>query len=282
MWFRIMAVAAAAVCLHAQNAPTDLFEKAPPDVDEALRARVAKFYQAHVDGKFRQAEQYVAEDSKDTFYNMQKPKFLKYEILKVNYEENFTKATVVVGVEMVWRSGRIGDMVVKPPVTSLWKIENGEWCWYVSDSKDWKTPYGNMTHGPASPKSAAAEFKGVDPSVVTGGVRIDHNEIKLSSYEKSSGGTTVTNSMPGQVQVAIGVPTVPGLTVTIDKKTLNSGEKAKVSFVYDPPDKNPKPTQMAKVLVQPTNQEIAIRLTFAVPPEALKNVPPEVQRQLSK
>jgi len=33
----------------------ELLEKAPPEVDDALRARVTKFYQAMVDGKFRAA-----------------------------------------------------------------------------------------------------------------------------------------------------------------------------------------------------------------------------------
>ena len=56
----------------AQTKPTDIFEKAPPEVDNALRERVSKFFQAHVDGKFRLAEEVIAEDSKDFFYNMEK------------------------------------------------------------------------------------------------------------------------------------------------------------------------------------------------------------------
>lgn len=42
----------------------DLFEKAPPNVDEALRARITEFYQYFVDGKFRDADGLVADDSK--------------------------------------------------------------------------------------------------------------------------------------------------------------------------------------------------------------------------
>jgi hypothetical protein len=261
MWFRLLAVAAVGVCLQAQSTPTDLFEKAPPEVDEALRARVSKFFQAHVDGKFRLAEQEVAEDSKDFFYNMEKARYLGYEILKIKYEENFTKATVVVGVEVEWKNPRTGTMIVKPPINTLWKVENGQWCWYVIPATDWKTPYGTMTPGPKG-RTVLDTFKGVDPNAVSSGVRLAKNEIRLSSFEKSSGETTITNNMPGQVQIELGVPTVPGLTASLDKKVLNKGETAKVTFVYDPPDKNPKGTLLAHVTVQPTNQDLGIRLNF--------------------
>jgi hypothetical protein len=261
MWFRLLGIGAIAVCLQAQNAPTDLFEKAPPEVDEALRARVSKFYQAHVDGKFRLAEQEIAEDSKDFFYNMEKTRYLGFEILKIKYEENFTKATVVVGVEIDWKNPRTGTIRVKPPVTSLWKIENGEWCWYIVESKDWKTPYGTMTPGPKG-KTVLDTFKAPDSLAVTSGVRLAKNEIKLSAAEKSSGETSITNSLPGQVQLELGVPAVPGLTVTLDKKVLRKGETAKVMFLYEPNEKIPKGSMLAHVLVQPTNQDLGIRIFF--------------------
>src|SRR3984893_18862048 len=79
--------------------PADLFAKAPPDVDEALRARISKFYQAHVDGKPRRAEEMVAEDSKDYFYGRKKPKSLSFEIGKIEYSKDFTEARAIVVVE---------------------------------------------------------------------------------------------------------------------------------------------------------------------------------------
>ena len=51
------------------QSPEELFEKAPPHVDQTLRERVKIFYQAHVDGKFRVADTVVHEDSKDAFSN---------------------------------------------------------------------------------------------------------------------------------------------------------------------------------------------------------------------
>ena len=69
----------------AQTKPTDVFEKAPPQIDDALRENVAKFFKAHVDGKFRQAEEVIAEDSKDFFYNMEKQRYFSFEIVRINY-----------------------------------------------------------------------------------------------------------------------------------------------------------------------------------------------------
>ena len=81
-----------------QNA-SDVFDKAPPAIDEALRARVGKFYRAFVAGKFKQAYLLVADDSQDKFFELSKDEYKSFEIIKINYSENFTKAAVVTAVE---------------------------------------------------------------------------------------------------------------------------------------------------------------------------------------
>src|SRR5260370_2562002 len=80
--------------LWAQN-PGDLLDKAPPDVEDALRDRITAFYQAHVDRKFRQADDYVAQDTKDFYYEANKPGYLAFEIRKLTYADNFTSATPI-------------------------------------------------------------------------------------------------------------------------------------------------------------------------------------------
>ncbi len=76
----------------------ELFRKAPPEVDAALRARISKFYQAHVDGKYRLAEPLVAEDTKDFFYQANKPHYLSFGITRIDYSDNFTKAKATIRV----------------------------------------------------------------------------------------------------------------------------------------------------------------------------------------
>ncbi|MBM3775494.1 MAG: hypothetical protein FJW37_10065, partial [Acidobacteria bacterium] len=63
--FRPLTCLFMATAVAAAQAPSDLFEKAPPEIDRALRERAARFYQAHVDGQFRKAEALIVEDSKD-------------------------------------------------------------------------------------------------------------------------------------------------------------------------------------------------------------------------
>ena len=263
----------------AQTTATDVFDKAPPEVDQALRTRIAKFFQAHVDAKFRQAEEVIAEDSKDFFYNMEKTRYFGFEVVRINYSENFTKATVVTGVEMEWRSPRVGVMRVKPPLTSLWRLENGQWYWYVVPQKDWDTPFGRMNPGPDPDKNKVmALFKGVDREDVLRQVSIDTTELKLKGFEASEGRATISNSMPGDIQLRLTAPKVPGLDVQIDKTTLKSGEKATIQVRYNPATKDPKPTSEIRVDVDPVSQVYRIKLTFELQPEIQKLLPPALQK----
>ncbi len=59
--------------------------KAPPKVEEALRTRIGQFYTLFQQGKFRQAEAFVAEDSKDAFYGMTKSRHLGFDIRSMSF-----------------------------------------------------------------------------------------------------------------------------------------------------------------------------------------------------
>src|ERR1700741_2577386 len=84
----------ACVFASGQDNP-DLFEKAPPPIDEALRARVAQFYHAYTTGKFREAYPLVAEDAQDAFLGSSKDSLKSCETLRIKYSDNFSKADVV-------------------------------------------------------------------------------------------------------------------------------------------------------------------------------------------
>lgn len=275
----IVAAFVSCAVVAAQTKPTDVFDKAPPHLDEALRASVAKFFQAHVDAKYRQAEEVIAEDSKDFFYNMEKRHYFSYDIVRINYNEDFTKATVVTGVEVEWRSPRVGVMRVKQPMTSLWKLENGRWSWYVVPQKDWDTPWGRMNPGPDPPDNKMmALFKGVDIETVARQVAIDTTEIRLKGYEASEGRAVISNSMPGEITLRLTAPSAPGLEVKLDKTSLKSGDKATLSVQYNPATKDPKPSREVIVAVDPTGHVYRIVLVFEIQPEIQKLLPKELQK----
>ncbi|MEO8130244.1 MAG: hypothetical protein ABJF23_33585 [Bryobacteraceae bacterium] len=243
-------------------------EKPPAEVDEALKARISKFYQAHVDGKFRSAEQFVAEDSKDFFFEIEKQRYLSFQEPQITYSDQFTKAKVITVVKAELRIARMGKIVVTPPIVSAWKLEDGQWYWYHMAEKYLETPFGRSVipdEKEVERERKIAEFKKVSPAELVSQVKVSGSAVALSSYEPASGAITVTNNLPGQVTVDFSFPPVEGLTVSVDKKTLKSGESAKVSFDSKPPNSNPKGTITGNIVVQPLNQTFPVTVTFAVP-----------------
>lgn len=251
----------------AQN-PADLFSKAPPDVDQALRERISKFYQAHVDGKPRRAEEIVAEDSKDFFYNMKKPKFLGFEIHNINYSKDFTQATVVVLVETVLPMIGFGNKPMKVPATSLWKIENGLWCWYVTDDFINTTPFGKMGSPPGqtasgNPSNTLPDMKSTPtPESLWQQVKANKSRVVLETGRASSDQVTIQNQMPGFVTLELHSPPVEGLEVKLDRTKMAPGEKAIVSFHYEPGKNTPNRSVRVHVVVQPINRIIPLQITF--------------------
>ena len=105
--------------------PNDPFKPKPPaDVDAALRARVQEFFDFHVKGQPRKAEALVAEDTKDFFYSHNKPKYIGCEFSRVDYSENFTKASVVTICEQYIMVPGFSDHPMKVPTPSTWKPDS--------------------------------------------------------------------------------------------------------------------------------------------------------------
>ncbi len=262
----------AVACAVFGQAPSDLFEKAPPAVDEALRARVARFYQAHVDGKFRVADQVVAEDSKDAFFAADKTRYRAFEIAKIAYSDQFTRARVVTACdsEFVTMMGRVP---VKIPITTLWKLENGEWFWYVEPrAAVVDTPFGKMQAGQEGDRSPFPA-KMPDAAAIMKQVKVDRTEVRLSSFEPASAEVTVSNQMPGSISLSLSYNGFPGFKARLDRTDLASGESAKILLECKPEDQRPKPTLTLQLTVEPTSRVIPIRVLFAVPPEIEKQLP---------
>lgn len=254
----------ASLCAFAES-PTDVFDKAPPKIDKALRERVSKFFQAHVDGKFRAAEEVVHEDSRENYYNSEKQRFISFEIGSIKYFDRFKRAEVVTLVEVDWRNARIGVIRVKPPMKTTWKMDGGKWYWYVVPRKEWDTPFGIMRPG-ADPKQPGPVAIAIpDPKTLLDQVNVNRTEIRLSSDKPSSDSIEFSNHMPGELTLRIEDHGIPGLDVKAERLTLKSGERSVVTFQYNPPDNTPKAGRTVKIYASPTSQVYPINLLFAVP-----------------
>ncbi|MBM3749483.1 MAG: nuclear transport factor 2 family protein [Acidobacteria bacterium] len=259
-----------AFLLWLQN-PADLFQKAPPAVDEALRARVKQFFQAHVDGKFRAAAEVVAEDSQDAFFAANKPRCYSFEIASIEYSDNFTRARVVVACEMDHPAPGLAGVKVKAPRTSLWKQENGQWWYYIDPSQGYRTPFGVMKPGPGQvttlpPVGSGGELgapPGIDIEAALSWVKADKKEFPFSRVKPGSGEIKLTNRGPDTATLVLTVPPMPGLEVTLDRTELKKGETARLIAHWKPGEIPPPPTISVQIMVQPTSQYVDLRATFA-------------------
>lgn len=254
---RLVLVAAAATALAAQS-PADLFEKAPPDVDAALRERVRLFYQAHVDGKFRLADTVVHEDSKDAYFAAEKTQYKSFEIIRINYSDNFTRARVVTAVVTDFAMPGFRSTEARVPLTTLWKLDQGQWWWYVEPGRGRQTPFGEMKPGPGSDSNHPFAMLGKMPSLdeIRSQVAVDKTEVRLGSEDA----VVVTNRMPGPVQLELEWPPNQGFEARLERKELKGGETAKIVFRATGGE-GPARVAEARLRVMPINRVIPIRVT---------------------
>ena len=245
--------------------PGEIFNKPPADVDEALRSRIAKFYQAHVDKKFRQADEYVAEDTKDFYYQSNKPAYLEFQIDKILYQDNFTKAKAIVKCKTyVPIPGFTEPVVVQIP--SAWKLENGLWFWYVDQSLGRETPFGVMKPAPGATPSGGSLPAMPSPQELQmslwKNVQADKSQVQLRAGQESSDEVTISSKMPGSISLRLDYTKIPGFAVSLDHVELKSGEQAKLSLHYQPQKTSGVKAAEVLVMVAPTNQVIPIAVTF--------------------
>ena len=273
----------------AQEEPRNIFASAPPDVDQALRARIAKFYQFFVAGKFRLADALVAEDSKDVFFAAEKRKFQDFSIGSVTYSDNFTKAVAVVscGTDQSFMGTKFP---IKLPLTSFWKLEDGEWFWYVipaDQQKTYHTPGGDMPRPPtAEEQNSTANNSAptsiirpmISPEQLMKAVQLDREMLTFDSSKASKQVIHLTNSLGGRVSVAATTP-IKGLKVTPSKGEMDAKQELEMEFAFDPGDSSivcsdclahpqDRPAGEVTIVVEPTGQMIRIPIRFLVLPPA--------------
>jgi hypothetical protein len=254
--------------------------KAPPDVEEALRSRVAKFFQANMEKKYGLATTYVADDSKDAYIGSDKIFCHDLDIARITYSENFTKANVLLScdTDFIMATSRTR---VKMPRTWLWKVENGQWFWYVLPTNgELATPFGIMRPGPADGQAPAPALPRIpSPEELMGKIQVDKPEVRLSSYQPVTDEVLLSNGTPGQISISLEHDPVPGLTVKLERPELKAGEKSRITFECHPVGKGPKETLMVRIRVQPFSHAIPIRVLFEIPPEVQKQIPASVPQR---
>jgi hypothetical protein len=268
-------------CGFALAQDSDSFDKAPPAIDQALRARVDAFYQAHVDGKPRKADEYVAEDSKDYFFEAEKPHYKGCMISKIDYSENFTKANVITGCKNeFFFPGQRATLTV--PISSRWKLENGQWFWYFVRETERVTPFGVMhdtpdAPGPSSPMPAIPQDPLSAAREIFSKVAVEPSSVTVDQTRSSTQEIHLRNGLPGALRVSVDPTGVPGMTIKPAKPDVGPGEEIAITIAFNFDDPaitcptcllNPgvRPPVTATVRVEPTGQQFPVQIVFTQPP----------------
>jgi hypothetical protein len=276
-------------------------DNAPPEVDQALRARVTQFYSANISGKWRDAFQVVADDMQNEYLAASKDTYDHCDTIKITYSDNFSKATVRENChgEYRWHNTHIPATI---PLTSTWKVVDGQWFWYYLKPTEVMTPWGLSTIPPddaKTPGSSAvnAKIETVlkDPATmakeILGQIKVDKKEIRLLGYETSRDELHISNTMPGTISVQITCAPVPGFRIKQASPDVGPKESSAIVFEYDIEEakkqcgdcyKLPKPKLTATIRIDPTAQVFPIRITFAIPPELEKQLPKELKPPAAK
>jgi hypothetical protein len=235
--------------------------------EAALRARIKGFYQTQVEGKFRQGDEFVAPDSKDSYFEMEKERLLSFEIQKVSLRDNNTRAEATVICEVNKGMPMGGTYRLKIPRVTFWKLIRGSWYWYTVQTSYVETPFGRVkkpeTGAPGADAPGAESLpKGPGVNDVLGRVVAEQNAVRLHDSEPSTGEVMIKNSMTGSIRLTPQPFEIPGLEMKLEKDLLGVNERTKVLFSYTPPEKGAKPAKVVYIQVEPTGEMIPVQVVF--------------------
>jgi hypothetical protein len=255
---RITLLAALAASCFAQGAE-ELFNRPPAEVDQALRARITEFYGYHISGQPRKAEALVAEDTKDYFYANNKPAYLRCEIRKIVYSENFTRAKATMLCGMYVLVPGFADKPLDVPIPSYWKIEDGKWVWYVDQQVRRGSPMGlTMTPGPSvngagGPRQSLPDIP-TTPDFLFNLVKVDKSEVELKRGESAQ--ISIANTAPGVMNLELSGK-IAGVEAKLDNPSLKANQKAVLTLKAA----EDAESGSLQVVVKPIEQVIPIHVT---------------------
>jgi hypothetical protein len=258
----------------------------PPDVDQALRARVNEFFQDFVNSKFRDAMNLVAEDTQDEYLASAKLPIKDFEIREVKYSADFSKADVTLQIKRLWvlPAAALGpggpdknQLVVDVPMSTTWKIEKGKWVWTHEIKQDtWLTPMGASNVELVrrnSDGSVGGVPHGITQETVTAAAQkilqqtgLDKSEVSMPSSKPSTERVVFHNGAQGAVHLELSATELPGLAAKLERIDLNFGEDTVIQITYNPPRDAGGPvavenvTPVVRLNVTPFNQLYEIKV----------------------
>ncbi|MEQ1886221.1 MAG: hypothetical protein ABL967_14240 [Bryobacteraceae bacterium] len=260
------------VMLLAQGPAADS-PKPPADVDSALRARAKEFLQYNVDGNYRKAYDMVAEDSRDFYFGMAKPKYSMFEISDVAFSENFTKALVKGTVKRPVPF--MGQNVEMPmPISDSWKLESGKWMWVQPQTKTVSTPMGEVpiptasttTDGTQLPKDMGQDAAMAAAKDLKVSTSVDKKEVNFAKGTEATQEVTFHNGLNGFVRV-IATSLMDGGLFKAEPATatVEGNQDQKFTIHYFPGGGPPTGRPVLRLTIEPFQQLLFVELNVVDP-----------------
>lgn len=194
----------------------------PPEQEPVLRERVAKFYAAISEGKYKNAFALVADDAQDAFMGMPKAPMKDVAIATVEGLNGGKTARVVVTfTRNMTMMGR--PIETKGRDESRWRIEGEEWVWAGRPAGLKTTPLGMPVKeadpaAPGVPKLTAEEIKRKAAEMPSaeqlkgGDVRVaGPSKIEFSKTKPGEVSYVIQNPIQAWVVAKIQLPKLQGL-----------------------------------------------------------------------
>lgn len=296
-WFRTAAMMAIVVGFTLSSAQAQLKdlvaeETVPAETSKALRDRVTQFFGYHVGTVNRRAIDLVAEDTQDLYFQSQKMQFKEFQIEKIEFTRDQTRANVSVRASRSWDI-QAQSTLIDTPIATTWRIENGKWVWYVETKEVSTTPMGfsDILGTAAASKNPSAALFELNPDgtpkipadfssperlmaqtqKILKQSALDKSEVVLTFGKAATDKFTFENSFTGDVLLELaGAPNLPGLKVFVEKPNLRAQEAGIVRVQYEPPSADAKDfpetqTFNLNLVLEPFNQIFPLKVTVHPP-----------------
>ena len=251
--------------------PEERSSDVPPEVEEALRARVTEYFTLFQHGEFRQAEAYVTEESKNAFYVMNKASHEGFSIRSMDFDEDAKSARAVITLQR--RMPILGDTLLPVAVSMLWKVVDGEWYAHFPLPKPGDvidTPFGKRTvPGRTIPKGSIAGAPGktaplpdVKSAAKTFLVDRDAVEFPANASGPVSETVSIENLSQGALTMRRLSKEVKGLDVELRPEPIPPGEKAALTFTYRPAVKQWRRPFRMRFVMEPLARRFTVKVTF--------------------
>ncbi|MEX2304012.1 MAG: hypothetical protein WD733_23910 [Bryobacterales bacterium] len=258
----LLLVLTTAIAVAQQNP----FPNAPPEEEAALKERVNGFYSTFQQGQFREAEAFVAEESREVYYNAPKTRIFSYEIRSLEFNRDLNEASVLVGVESL---SPLSAQPLKQPLQSHWKRIDGEWYMLLkglASGEDYQTPVGPMHFPDTVGKDGArpANFRQPNLASMQTAYEVSGRNLKFSS--DGSAPETHTIRVKNKFQTALTIERLtrdfPGMEIKIESETISPDSEVTIAFTYHPEQARLAGNKQFDFDLMPITQRVRVVLSF--------------------